>query len=261
MSEPKITIVTPSFQQAKFLEATMLSVLSQSFAPLEYMVIDGGSIDGSVEIIHRHADKLAYWCSESDDGQTAAINKGLRRAMGQIVGWLNSDDILLDGSLEKIAAAFDDPNVQAVCGWVISIDENGTPISRRVYPQPTIDVLLSRSLLPQPTVFWRRELFRQIGFLDESFHVCMDLDFWVRLAGQGIVPKLIPSFTAGFRRHSDQKTDSRSEKWQTEEQSIWRRLHGTSADRKRLREAVPLAWRIRYSLMKRAMKSGFYKYP
>jgi len=261
MSEPKITIVTPSFQQGQFLETTMLSVLNQSFSSLEYMVIDGGSDDGSADIIRRYADKLAYWCSESDDGQTAAINKGFRRATGQIVGWVNSDDILLEGSLEKIAAAFEDPNVQAVCGWVVSIDENGTPISRRVYPQPTIEVLLGRSLLPQPTVFWRRDLFRQVGFLDESFHVCMDLDFWVRLAEQGVVPKLIPSFIAGFRRHDQQKTDVRSEKWQTEEQSIWRRLHGMSADRKSLRKSVPLTWRIYYSWMKRAMKLGFYKYP
>ncbi|MCK5114245.1 MAG: glycosyltransferase [Phycisphaerae bacterium] len=259
MHEPKITIVTPSFQQGQFLEATMLSVLNQPCPSLEYMVIDGGSTDGSAEIIRRHADKLAYWCSESDEGQTAAINKGLRRATGDIVGWVNSDDVLLEGALAKVTAAFEDPTVQAVCGWVVSIDENGTAISRRVYPQPTRDVLLCRSLLPQPAVFWRRELFQQVGFLDESFHICMDLDFWVRLVGYGVVPKLIPSFLAGFRRHSEQKTDARSEKWQTEELSIWRRIHGPSADRKRLRKSIPLGWRIRYSLMKRAMKLGFFK--
>jgi glycosyltransferase involved in cell wall biosynthesis len=252
----RITVITPSFNQAAFLEQTMLSVLNQDWPDIEYMVLDGGSGDASAEIIRRYEGRLARWRSSPDAGQSAAINEGLRVATGQVVGWLNSDDLLLPGALKRIASAFADPAVRAVCGWAVTIDHDSKIVSRRIFPQPTAQVLLKRSLLSQPAVWWRRELIESVGLLDESLKVCMDLDYWVRLAQAGVVPKLIPAYLAAFRRHAGQKTAGRSETWQKEESAIWQRLHGPDADRKKLRKSISLAWRAKYNIQNRLSKLG-----
>lgn len=256
----RISVITPSFNQASFLEGTLRSVLDQAYPALEYIVCDGGSTDGSAALIERYSHQLAWWYSAPDNGQTAAINTGFSRATGEVVGWLNSDDLLLPGSLEAIGRAFEDPGVQAICGWCVTIDEAGQPVSQRVYPQPTRDVLLKRSFLPQPTVWWRRELLDRFGMLDESLKMCMDYDYWTRLAEAGIVPKLQRRFLAAFRRHEQQKTSGRNATWQAEEQAIRDRVHGPGADRKQLRKSVSGWWRLKRNLMKRAAKLGLYRY-
>lgn len=246
----------PNYQQVRYLRAAMDSVLAQRYPGLEFLVVDGGSTDGSVEVIRARAHHLAWWCSGPDAGQTAAINAGLRRATGDVVGWLNSDDLLLPGALEKIARGFQHPSVQAICGWTITIDEAGRKIGRRVYPQPTREVLLRRSLMPQPAVYWRRSLLAEVGYLEESFHIRMDMDYYMRLGQHGVVPWLIRDFLAAFRVRPDQKSQSMMERGRAEELQLLQRVHGLQADRKRLRKGVPLGWRLRYRLMKQLASWG-----
>jgi glycosyltransferase involved in cell wall biosynthesis len=251
MPLPRITVVTPSYQQAAYLEDTILSVLQQDYPNLEYMIADGGSTDGSEAIIRRYADRLAWWCSEKDNGQADAVNKGLRRATGGIVGWLNSDDLLLPGALHKIAAAFADPEVRAVCGWCLSIDARGRRIHQRVYPQPIAGVITRQTLLPQETVYWRRELLQSVGYLDESFHFALDMDYWVRLAQAGVVPRLIRAFLTAQRNHDQRKSATIAETGEREVLRILQRIHGPGANPATLVAEIPRAWKLKRTLLRR----------
>ena len=205
---PRITLVTPSFQQARYLPWTIRSVLGQGYPNLEYLICDGGSTDGSVDVIRSIENRISWWCSERDGGQTQAINKGFRRATGDIIGWLNSDDMLLPGCLRLVASAFADPQIQAICGWGVMMSAEGRVRRRWVFGQPTAGQLRSRSILFQPSVFWRRELFGRIGYLDESFQFCMDQEYFARMAEHGVVPKLVPKFLAAYRKHDETKTST-----------------------------------------------------
>ena len=250
MNPPRITVVTPSYEQAPFLEATIGSVLGQDYGNLEYIVVDGGSRDGSADIIRRHADHLTWWCSESDGGQAHAINKGFRRATGDVVGWLNSDDLLLPGAARRIAAAFRDPAVKAICSWGILVTEDGRIKRKETFPQPTTEVLLRRAVLFQQSFYWRRELLDEIGYLDESKRFCMDLEYWVRLVRHGIVPRLVPSFLAAFRRHTAQKTKVINEVGQREAAEVFEQVHGPAGrDVRALERTVPWDWRLRFRLL------------
>jgi glycosyltransferase involved in cell wall biosynthesis len=208
MGYPKITLVTPSYQQAHYLPWTLRSVIDQDYPDLEYLVCDGGSTDGSVEVIRSSERHLAWWCSERDGGQAHAINKGFRRATGDIVGWLNSDDMLLPGCLRSVAHAFMDPSIDAICGWGVMMSAEGRVRRRWVFGQPSADRLRFRSILFQPSVFWRRSVMDRIGLLDESFRFCMDQDFFTRMAEHGIVPRLLPRFLAAYRSHPLTKTST-----------------------------------------------------
>jgi hypothetical protein len=186
---PDVTLVTPSLNQARFLEASLRSVLLQGYPALEYLVMDGGSSDGSPEIIRRYAPFLSGWSSEPDRGQAHAINKGLARASGRIVGWLNSDDRLLPGALFAVARfAAANPGAVAWVGACRSVTSSG----RLVYVQRprglTRDGLADwggAGQISQPACFFSREAAARVGFLDERLHFCLDVDFWLRLAGQG----------------------------------------------------------------------------
>ncbi|MBM4009033.1 MAG: glycosyltransferase [Planctomycetes bacterium] len=239
--EPRITIVTPSFQQARFLPWTIRSVTAQDYADLEYIVIDGGSTDGSREIIESHAKRLAWWCSERDGGQTQAINKGFRRATGEIVGWLNSDDMLLPGCLRTVASAFKDPSVEAICGWGVMMSEQGRVRRRWVHAQPTARMLCSESLLFQPAVFWRRRLHDAFGFLDESFRFTMDREWFARLAAGGVVPRLLPRCLAAYRAHAATKTSMFGDVGALESERVLA-LHGKSQSGS---DRVSWDWRAR----------------
>lgn len=235
----RISIVTPSFQQAHFLEWTLRSVLAQRYANLEYIVVDGGSTDGSADIIRRYASRLSWWCSESDGGQTQAINKGLRRATGEIVGWLNSDDMLLPGCLHRVAMAFENPSVQAICGWGVMMSEAGAVRRRWVFPQPTAEVLRRQSVLFQPSVFWRRSLHEKIGYLDESFHLTMDQEWFARMATHGVVPRLLPRCLAAYRCHGDTKTVRFGDRGELESGRIAQLYAGGAGAR------LPMQWRLK----------------
>ena len=206
-----ISVVTPSFNQAGFLEATLDSVLSQDFPQVEYLVIDGGSADGSADILRRHATRLAYWVSEPDRGQADAINKGLRRASGEVLAYLNSDDLYLPGALSAVAAYFDEhPEVDLVYGDCQVIDPAGRLLG--LLPEHEFDLrrtIERAEFIPQPAAFWRRRLLEKVGPFDESLHFAMDYDFFIRAGQAGRVARL-PRTLAAFRLHPGSKTIARS---------------------------------------------------
>jgi len=204
----RITVVTPSFNQAAFLEATIQSVLGQDYPDLEYIIVDGGSTDGSVEIIRRYADRLAWWVSEKDRGQTDAINKGFARASGDVLAWLNSDDTYAPGALRQAAEGLRaHPDAALLYGEANFIDAAGRVIGR--FPAAQTDYTRLRQgyvHVPQQAAFFPARLWRQVGPLDPSFYFAMDYDLWVRLAAQGPVVYLPGRVWANFRLHGSAKT-------------------------------------------------------
>lgn len=206
-------MVTPSYNQARFLEDAILSVLNQGYPDLEFMVMDGGSTDGSVDIISKYADRLAYWESKADRGQAQAINKGWRKATGKYLWWLNSDDMLTQQSLTTaIRHLEENPDVDMVYGDVLRIDQKGCYIDTYRYRDFDLtQMLLHRYDIAQAGALIRSKLLEQIGYLDESLHYLMDLDYWIRLglAGGRIVHLPIP--LAFFRIHGQSKTQASSE--------------------------------------------------
>jgi len=183
MYYPKISIITPSFNQAQFLERTICSVLDQGYPDLEYIVIDGGSTDGSVEIIQKYADRLAYWVSEPDRGQSHAINKGLQLATGEWVGWQNSDDIFYPGSFEGLARAVArKPHVDLIIGNMNLLDTNDKVLRDLKYVCPTYQSVLAEGMmLTNQAAFWRKRVHDEIGYLNESLHYGFDYEWFLRL--------------------------------------------------------------------------------
>jgi glycosyltransferase involved in cell wall biosynthesis len=181
---PLVSIITPSFNQGEFLDETIRSVLDQDYPNLEYIIIDGGSTDGSVEIVRRNADRLAYWVSEPDQGQTDAINKGFAKAQGEILAWLNSDDSYKPGAVrDAVQFLQNHPQVGMVYGDADLINECGSVIGK--FPAHQTDLRrLQRGYvhIPQQAAFFRANLWRQVEPLDHTFYFAMDYDLWVRLA-------------------------------------------------------------------------------
>ncbi len=210
----RVSVITPSFNQAKFLERTILSVLGQGYPNLEYIIIDGGSTDGSPEIIHKYADRLAYWCSEPDRGQTDAINKGFSHAGGEILAWLNSDDTYNPGAVQKAVDFMQQhPEVGLVYGDMAFIDENDRAIG--MFNAALTDLKRLRRgyvHVPQPAAFFRASLWRQVGPLDPSFFFAMDYDLWVRLARKTQFAYRKGEIWANFRLHSGGKTVTADER-------------------------------------------------
>jgi glycosyltransferase involved in cell wall biosynthesis len=192
---PLVSIVTPSFNQSQFLEQTIRSVLEQDYPRLEYLIVDGGSTDGSVDVIRRYADRLAWWVSEKDSGQAEAINKGLRRAQGEIVAWLNSDDIYLPGAVSAAVKAFEEnPQAGLIFGNVLAIDKTGRTLNLLHYGDWNLADLMAFRIIGQPSVFMRRAVFEQAGLLDTSYHYLLDHHLWLRMAqvaGMHYLPKTL----------------------------------------------------------------------
>jgi glycosyltransferase involved in cell wall biosynthesis len=204
----RISIVTPVFNQAQFIGATIESVLSQQYPALEYIVMDGGSDDGSKEIIEQYRTSLAGFESARDSGQANAINKGMARATGEVLAWLNGDDLLLPGALDYVAHFFEtNPEVDVIYGNRIVIDRDGRQIGRWILPEHDGEILSWADYVPQETLFWRRRIWDRIGGrLDESFQFAMDWDLLVRFRDAGARFTRLPRYLGAFRVHDDQKT-------------------------------------------------------
>lgn len=230
---PKISIVTCSYQQGRYLDATMRSVLEQRYADVEYIVIDGNSSDGSREIIERYADRLHYWVSEPDKGQTDALIKGFRHSTGDIQGWLCSDDLLLPGALELVSRFFaENPQVDAAYGDSIWIDSAG----RYLRPKKEIGFnrfafLFDHNYISQPSMFWRRSLYEKVGGLDTRFNLAMDADLWERFSRHTRIAH-IPAYLSCMRYYPEQKTRALRPKGEIEDNEI----------RSRANVAQPALW-------------------
>ena len=210
---PSVSIVTPSFNQARFLEATIQSVLAQDYPKIEYIVVDGGSKDGSIDIIKRYSDQLAWWVSESDRGQTDAINKGFERATGDIFAWLNSDDTYEHSAVsDAVVFLQENPEVGLVYGDANFIDADGKVIGKFNAQQTNLTRLQRGGVyIPQQSAFWRAKLWHEVGPMDPSFYFAMDYDLWVRLARVSEI-RYTPQLWANFRLHGEAKTISADER-------------------------------------------------
>jgi len=203
--KPRVTIVTPSYNQAAFLEQTIQSVLDQGYPNLEYFVVDGGSTDGSKEIIEKYADRLDWWVSETDMGQAEAINKGFARATGDYVAWLNSDDLYQPGVIEAAVKVLQvNPDVCMAYGDVVSIDENAKPFNIMAYDDWVLKDLMCFNIIGQPGVFMRRAALQKAGYLDLSYRFLLDHHLWLRLAQHGKMIH-IPELWASARIHPGAK--------------------------------------------------------
>jgi glycosyltransferase involved in cell wall biosynthesis len=208
MSEcPKITVVTPSYNQVQFLELTIRSVLDQNYPNLEYIIIDGGSTDGSVDIIKKYAGSLAYWVSEPDKGQVDAINKGLRVATGEWVAWQNSDDIYYPGSFESFAqACSQNHDADVIVGDMNLIDENGQVLRDLCYVTPTYNSLRAEGMvLANQAAFWRRRIHEDVGLLSNKYECSFDYEWFLRVL-KGRKAYHVNQKWGGFRLHENAKT-------------------------------------------------------
>lgn len=221
---PKLSVITPSFNQGRFLEQTILSVLNQDYPNLEYIVIDGGSTDDSVEIIRRYEHRLAYWISEKDNGQADAINKGLKRATGEIVGWLNSDDLYLPWTFRRaVAHLAANPEAAMVCGARLMIDECSR-VSGFAF-LPAYSPRNREYSIAQETAFWRASVHQRIGWLDEALHFAMDVDFFVRMHFNYRIDT-IPQLLGCFRCYPQNKSSTMQETARANSELIRNRYFG-----------------------------------
>lgn len=227
MTLPRITVVTPSFNQAAFLETTILSVLGQSYTNLEYIVMDGGSTDGSADIIRRHAPQLTYWQSQADGGQAEAINAGFARGTGEILCWLNSDDFLLPGTLlriaQELASRVGEPAL--IYGSCLFFREGPSPAARVLVAKPFDAALLrATDYIVQPSAFWTRELWEKTGPLDATLSFGFDWDWFIRASAHAPFVAL-QTILAAYRRHGAHKSGSGGARRQEEITAVVRR-HG-----------------------------------
>jgi len=205
-----VSIITPSYNQAPFLEQTIQSVLDQDYPHIEYIVVDGGSTDNSAEIIKTYADRLAYWISERDSGQSEAINKGFARANGEIVAWLNSDDYYMRNTISVVVRCFEqNPDAVMLYGDMLAVDEEGQTINVLKYKQLSLEDLLCFQIIGQPSVFFRHSALNKTGLLDPSFHFMLDHHLWIRLAEQGRILH-IPQVWSAARYHPQAKNRARA---------------------------------------------------
>jgi len=205
--------VTPSYNQANYLEQTIQSVLGQDYARIEYQVVDGASTDGSVKIVEKYADHLASWVSEKDLGQGDAINKGLGRAQGDIFSWLNSDDYYLPGTISTVVKVFEqNPDVVMIYGNMLAVDEHGQTINALKYKQLSLQDLLCFQIIGQPSVFFRSEVLEQTGGLDIGFHFLLDHHLWIRIAQVGKILH-VPQTWSAARYHVEAKNRAKAAKF------------------------------------------------
>jgi glycosyltransferase involved in cell wall biosynthesis len=230
----KLSIVTPSYNGRRFLDRTATSILSQAGEfELEWIIVDGGSTDGTVEFLRDLREPRLRWVSEPDRGQSDAINKGLAMATGDVVAWLNTDDVYTPGALAAVAGAFaDSPESQWLVGRYAVIDESDRPIrsgvvryKERSLRRYTYRALLRENFISQPAVFWRRSFGHDVGPLDESLHWTMDYDLWLRM-GRIAAPVFLDRVFAQFRLHPASKTGKVDRRQFDEQYAVARRYFG-----------------------------------
>ena len=216
MSAPLISIITPSYNQTAYLEQTMRSVLEQDYSQIEYMIVDGGSTDGSVDIIRKYNGRLAWWVSEADSGQAAAINKGFARASGEIIAWLNSDDYYLPNTISAVMELFaKHPEAGLIYGDVLSVDGAGNPINIQRFQPYTLEDMMAFKIISQPAVFMRRSILKKTGYLDPNYHFLLDHHLWLRIAQ--LAPIVYsPQILAAARYHDEAKNISHAEQFGAE---------------------------------------------
>lgn len=222
-SWPKISVVTPSFNQGEFLEKTIRSVLLQGYPNLEYIIIDGGSTDNSVEIIKKYEPWITWWCSEKDDGQSDALSKGFRRATGDVFGWLNSDDVYYPGALQHVASL--DWNKADFCyGKGMWIDRGGKSLC--LYPtiRPSKYTLNCKCTLCQPTIFFTSRTYSELGELATEYYCAFDYEYWARAIVAGKRFSYIPRLMAQSRMYLENKSLSSINRVRTEGENL-RKLH------------------------------------
>lgn len=222
-----VSIITPSYNQRQYLEETIESVLNQTYPSLEYIIVDGGSTDGSLDLIEDYSNQIDLFISEPDQGQTDAINKGFRHAQGDYLAWINSDDTYQPKAVEEAVHYLEaHPRAGMVYGDAMIIDENGHPLAK-FNAQPTnYERLLRGSVnIPQPAAFWRSNLWVQVGPLDPAFYFAMDYDLWVRLAEVSELHYL-PRHWANFRLHSGAKTIAADDRCWPEMKKVFLREGG-----------------------------------
>ena len=217
---PKISVITPSYNQVEFLERTIKSITEQDYPNLEYIVCDGGSTDGSVEIIKKYESKITWWCSEKDKGQSDAINKGLKRATGDIVCWINSDDVLLKGALMEYARMYNEyPDCSVYMAQTMRIDDKDNILYFHILPK-LIPFMYRRGLISvaQQSWAWKREIFDKIGYINEERHACMDMEFLMRQLRAGYKVAHSKKFIGAIRLYEGTKTSG-----DDGEDNIWTR--------------------------------------
>jgi glycosyltransferase involved in cell wall biosynthesis len=212
MTSPKISIVTPSYNQGKFIERTILSILNQDYKNFEYIIMDGGSTDETLEILKKYDDKI-IWKSEKDNGQSDAINKGIKMTTGEIIAYLNSDDTYEPGALKKVAEFFENnPDKKWVYGKCKIINEKDQEIRKWITAYKNFLLknysykkLLTENFISQPATLWRKELHQELGYFNEKENFCMDYEFWLRL-GEKYDAGVIDDYLANFRYYSNSKS-------------------------------------------------------
>lgn len=243
-SLPKLTVVTPSYNQGKFLGATMDSVLDCPGIQVDYIVMDGGSKDESAELIRERAARLKHWQSKPDKGQAAAIREGFEHTEcgpDDVMAYLNSDDLFAPGAVEFVLRWFAaNPEVDAVYGHRLIVDENGMEVGRWVLPPHDPEVLGLVDFVPQETLFWRRRIHDAVGGFDPTFQFAMDWDFLLRIRNAGARIERLPWFLGCFRVHHEQKTHTNIESVGAEEVALLRRREngGFAPETKAVHEAV-----------------------
>lgn len=256
---PRIAMVTPSYNHAQYLGATIESIVSQNYPNLTYHVQDGGSIDGTLDLLKSLGERIS-WTSAPDKGQSNAINLGFAGADCEIMAYLNSDDMLLPGTLAYVANYFTShPDVDVVYGHRVFIDREGLEVGRAVLPSHDGKALQYADYIPQETMFWRKRVWDRIGPIDESFHYAMDWDFIMRAQEAGFKFVRLPRFLACFRIHDAQKTASTYAVGVREMSILRRRVLGFDPTQTQIRRAIA-PYLARQSAYHYAYRLGLLRY-